>query len=247
MKKKHLIGGLVAVFVGAMALVALAEPRERPEKEPADKKELRHKKQAEHVDHLKQAVKDGKIDKARGEFMLRAIAALAAFQDTNPDWVKFMPRFGGKMGPGGKPGMCKDCKMHGGKRGEGMRHKKDGDKKEKAGDRKRPDKESDAMKALRHKGQDLKVERLNLMVKEGFMQTDRLSFALRALAAVRAFQDANPDWVKYGRQFMGLLGQGGHRMGPGMMHKKGNGMHKKGGPDGKGGRGCADCKDGCDK
>ena len=63
----------------------------------------------------------------------------------------------------------------------------------------RPDRETEAMKASRHKATEASIEKIGQSVKNGKMKQARADFLILWINNVRAFKDANPEWVKYGR------------------------------------------------
>ena len=119
--------------------------------------------------------------------------------------------------------------------GERMAHPKDGDKKQTM--QKRPDSETPEMKMKRHKATEFRVEMINLMVKYGKIEKARGDFIIREIANEKAFKDANPEWVKYGRgPMMGRQGamHPGMKCCPMMGGKDRPGMKNKQGKDMKG-------------
>jgi len=105
------------VVLGSGALFAQPAPKagpgqekkiERPERETAEMKEARAKDYQFRVDMINLMVKNGKMEKARGDYALKLLAAEKAFKDANPEWVKYGFHFGQQgraMQPGQKPGV----------------------------------------------------------------------------------------------------------------------------------------------
>jgi len=104
------------VVLGSGALFAQPTPKaapgqekkiERPERETAEMKEARAKDYQFRVDMINLMVKNGKMEKAHGDYTLKLLAAEKAFKDANPEWVKYGFHFGqpGQMQPGQKPGV----------------------------------------------------------------------------------------------------------------------------------------------
>jgi len=72
----------------------------RPERETPEMKEARVKAYQSRVDAIKLLVKEGKMEKERGEYLLKFLAVEKAFKDANPEWVKY--GFHDRAAPQGK-------------------------------------------------------------------------------------------------------------------------------------------------
>ena len=124
---------------------------------------------------------------------------------------------------------------------QGTGHRMDGPKDagKKAQMQKRPESETPEMKAQRHKATEYRIEMLNLMVKYGKMEKARADFMIKKINNDKAFKDANPEWVKYGRPAMMALackkGPGAAMKGCPMMGGKGvPGADRRQGPNHQG-------------
>ena len=98
MKKTSIVTTLALAGLLAISGMAIARPagdkgerKSRPvvERETDEMKVIRHKAHDLRVDRIKLAVKNGKIDQARADFILKRMANQKAFKDANPEWTKF--------------------------------------------------------------------------------------------------------------------------------------------------------------
>ncbi len=119
MKKTSIITSIALAGLLALSGVAMARPagdkgerKSRPvvERETDEMKTLRHKAYDLRVDRIKLAVKDGKIDQARADFILKRMGNEKAFKDANPEWTKYDRRGmrDGRRGGHSSVGRCKN-------------------------------------------------------------------------------------------------------------------------------------------
>jgi len=71
------------------------------DKETPEMKTIRHKQADLRADMIRLAAKDGKMEQAKADFLLKKIASEQVFRDANPEWTKY-DRFGMRGGPGGR-------------------------------------------------------------------------------------------------------------------------------------------------
>ncbi|MDR2734406.1 MAG: hypothetical protein LBC99_07180 [Spirochaetota bacterium] len=101
------------VVFGSGALFAQPAPKADPkqekkvERETAEMKEARTRDYQFQVDMINLMIKNGKMEKAHGDYILKRLAAEKAFKDANPEWVKYGFHFGqpGRAMSGQKPGI----------------------------------------------------------------------------------------------------------------------------------------------
>jgi hypothetical protein len=87
------------------------------ERETPEMKVVRHKFYEARIEALKLAVKNGKVEQARADFMLKRMANQQAFKDANPEWTKYDRRgHGMKAGKRGGRGNCDGAGRRGGRR-----------------------------------------------------------------------------------------------------------------------------------
>jgi len=119
MKKTSIITTLALAGLLAISGMAIARPagdrgerKTRPvvERETDEMKVIRHKAYDLRVERLKLAVKDGKIDQARADFILKRMGNEKAFKDANPEWTKYDRRGmrDGRRGGHSSVGRCKN-------------------------------------------------------------------------------------------------------------------------------------------
>jgi hypothetical protein len=68
---------------------------ERPERETAEMREKRARNHQFRVDMINLMVRNGKMEKAHGDYLINRLRNEKAFKDANPEWVKYdrMARF----------------------------------------------------------------------------------------------------------------------------------------------------------
>ena len=78
---------------------------------------------------------------------------------------------------------------------------------------KRPEKEDGDMKKIRVQSEQLRIARIKLGVKKGFIKQDRADYMIKKIRFWSSFKSDNPQWVKYGRRFRkhGRRGKWGRR------------------------------------
>lgn len=95
-----------------------------------------------------------------------------------------------------------------------------------------PTKEPAGMKTLRHKAENLRIEVLNLLVKQGKLDKATADYRIARIKDRSKFKDSNPEWVKFRRPMMckGKRGRRGNRRGmkQGRMGRRGGCMMMKG-------------------
>lgn len=179
------------------------------QKESADMIALRHKTENLRIEILQYMIKHGKIDKTKAEYRIAKIKNNSTFKDTNPEWVKFrrpMPCDRKGTMRDGRKGRRGD-KMRDGRRGRRGSRMCDGRMMRRKGGRGMMLRrlyfgvkvETEELKALRHKAEEVRIGRLQFAAGKGWIDKAKAEFMVKKIQSNSKFKDANPQWVQNDR------------------------------------------------
>jgi len=210
---------VAAVMAGSMVFVqcgdgtttegrqARPHPKfERVDRETPEMQAKRAEFSERGIAKLNQAVKEGKIEQARADLILKWMAHDNAFKDANPEWTKyFFAHFNGRKNGQKCEGVQGEKKAAGAKAERPKKDRpemKDRPKKERPAMKDRPEMKGDPAEMYQKF-----VDGINKKVQEGKIEQDHADFILKWMASNKAFADANPEWKDIG--FKGFHGKKG--------------------------------------